>query len=44
MKLTRHPLRPVSDFLHAVAMLPFLPLCVARPIERLASRFYYANK
>ena len=41
MKLVPHRLRFVSDILHNVAMLPCMPLPIARIIGKAASRFYY---
>jgi len=43
MKLKRHPLRPLSDALHALAMIPGMPLGIAKRIASLASRFYYSK-
>ena len=43
MKLKRHPLRPLSNVLHKVAMLPFMPLALARKISALSSRLYYTR-
>lgn len=41
MNLAPHHLRPLSNLLHAVAMLPIMPLFIARPIAKLASKLYY---
>jgi hypothetical protein len=40
--MTRHPLRPLSNLLHAVAMLPGMPFPIARLLAKLASRCYFA--
>jgi hypothetical protein len=40
---TKHTLRAVSDALHTLAMLSFMPLCIARILAKVASRFYYSN-
>jgi len=42
MNLKPHPLRPLSDILFSLAMVPGLPLAISRPIARLAARFYYS--
>jgi hypothetical protein len=42
MQLRPHPLRPVSNILHRLAM--HLPLCIARPVAKLSARFYYTDK
>jgi hypothetical protein len=39
--MTRHPLRPLSNLLHAVAMLPGVPFPIARALAKLAARFYF---
>ena len=44
MNLQRHPLRRLSDLLHNIAMLPFMPMFLARPIAKLSSKFYYVAK
>ena len=40
---TPHKLRNLSNLAHSVAMLPFVPLCIARPLAKIAGRFYYAS-
>jgi hypothetical protein len=40
--MKRHPLRKISDLLFRIAMLPGLPLLIARPIARASSKFYYS--
>ncbi len=42
MQLRPHPLRPVSNILHRLAMR--LPLRFARPVAKLSARFYYTDK
>ena len=44
MKLKRHPLRRLSDLLHNIAMLPFMPMLIARPLANLSSKYYYVAK
>ena len=43
MNLKRHPLRQLSNVLHMIAMLPFVPLALARKISALSSRLYYTR-
>jgi hypothetical protein len=42
MQLRPHPLRPVSNILHRLAM--HLPLRFARPVAKLSARLYYTDK
>jgi hypothetical protein len=44
MEFKPHPLRPLSDILFSLAMVPGLPLVISRPLARLSSRFYYVKK
>jgi hypothetical protein len=43
MTLKAHPLRIFSHILHAVAMLPCMPLCIARIIAKASARLYYSK-
>ncbi len=43
MKLKPRYLRRLSDLLHNLAMIHFMPLCVARPIAKLSSKLYYTK-
>jgi len=42
MQLCPHPLRPVSNLLHRLAI--HLPLRFARPVAKLSARLYYTDK
>jgi hypothetical protein len=39
--MTRHPLRPLSNLLYSVAMLPGMPFPIARLLAKAAARFYF---
>jgi hypothetical protein len=41
MNLKPHPLRPLSNILHRIAVSSCIPLFIARPLAHLSSRLYY---
>jgi hypothetical protein len=41
MKLIPHKHRWISNLLHQAAMLPFMPLRIARKMASASARFYY---
>jgi hypothetical protein len=42
MNLQPHKFRAISNALHAIAMV--LPMPIAKPIAKIASKFYYTNR